>query len=678
MSSASKGNKLMNSSSPYLLQHAYNPVNWYPWEDEALKKAKEEDKPIIVSIGYSTCHWCHVMEQQSFENEEIAAIMNSNFICIKVDREERPDIDQVYMDAIQTMGLQGGWPLNVFLTPDQKPFYGDTYFPPDGWSQLLKNVAEAFNNKRDQLEESADNFTKQLNESDLNRYKIGKGSLGFSKETFVESISLFEKNFDKINGGMQRTPKFPMPSIWNYLLDVFHQYQNDSAREMVIFTLKKIAYGGIYDHIGGEFARYSTDEQWHVPHFEKMLYDNGQLLSLFAKGHALIPEADFEKTVLQTIQWLENEMLSKGGGYYSALDADSEEEEGKYYCWTYEEFIKLTDGDSELLSEFYNVTETGNWEDGKNILRLLKSTDDFIVKHSLNAAEFKALITRFEAKAYKIREDRVRPALDDKILTSWNGLVIRGLVDSYKAFQIEDISKKAFRTGEFITKNLISDKKLYRNYKNGLATIDAYLEDYAWAIDGLIGLYEISLDYKWLRLARQLTIYAIEYFYDPVEGFFFFTSDTSGALITRKKEIFDNVIPSSNAGMAKNLYLLGHYYQDDDLQAIAKKMVIGMSNLIKEEPEYLSYWASVLLLHSNPITEVVIAGKPDQQIINQFLKLSFGNVLLMGNSSEEREYMPLTTGKEAINNKVTFYVCRDKTCQLPVTNINSAIDQVKI
>lgn len=675
--STQKGNKLINSDSLYLQQHAHNPIDWYPWGDEALALAKQQDKPIVVSIGYASCHWCHVMEAESFNNQEIADFMNEHFVCIKVDREERPDVDQVYMEAVQVMGYRVGWPLNVLLTPDQKPFFGGTYFSPSDWKGLLNNVSKVFNDRRDELEESAENYTKSLRESNFKRFDNEQTDSILNEADFRDSVQKIQENFDYEWGGLKTTPKFPIPASWSYLLDVYKYYNDESSLSMAAFTLEKMASGGIYDHIGGGFARYSTDNQWHIPHFEKMLYDNAQLLSLFAKGHSLIPETDYEKLIRQTINWLTEEMQSSEGGFYAALDADSEGEEGKFYNWTLDEFMAIPSAHTSLLANYYDVSDSGNWEDGKNTLRTLTSIKEFSEIHHIDKEKLIKNIGEFETAAKQHRNNRTRPSLDDKILTSWNGLIIRGLAECHKALQDTDISQLSIKTGDFVLKNLLVDDQLYRNYKNGKASIKAFLDDYVWVIDGFIGLYEISLDYRWIGKAKSLTDYVLKYFYDEREGFFYYTDTNSETLVARKKEFVDNVLPSSNAGMAKNLHLLGHYFQEDHYLSISKQMIAKMSKAIADNPGYLTYWAGVALLQANPATEVVIAGDFRQQDLMRLWDLSVGNLLIMGASEEEQRNLPLTREKIATNGEVTFYVCRNKTCQLPVTDINSAIRQIK-
>lgn len=669
-----KSNRLINSTSPYLLQHAYNPVDWYPWGEEALQKAKDEDKPIIVSIGYSACHWCHVMEHQSFENENIAKLMNSLFVCIKVDREERPDVDQVYMDAVQAMGLQGGWPLNVFLTPDQKPFYGGTYFPPNGWMQLLASVGDAFQNNREKLEESAVKFTEHLNESELKKYGIGSNTNPFDLKQFDEVFKILSTRFDHEWGGIKKAPKFPMPSIWRFLNRYHYISENNVALEHNLFTLRKIASGGIYDHIAGGFARYSVDGEWHVPHFEKMLYDNGQLLSLYAEAYKISPEPLFKKVIEQTINWLKEELTTNEGGFCSALDADSEGEEGKFYVWTEEEIKTIADNDFEVVAAYYNVLPNGNWEEGKNVLRMLQPEEHIAKQFDITVDALREKISSFEIKAKAIRSERVRPGLDDKILTSWNGLMLRGLVDAYTALGDDEILELALKNGKFIIQNLKNGKGLYRTYKDGKASIDAYLEDYCWVIDALHGLYEITFNFNWLKEAKELADFTIDNFYDKEEKFFHFTSNSGEELIARKKEIFDNVIPSSNAGIANALYRLGLAFQDERYTSISKDMVDSMIPLIQKEPEYLSYWGCLLIDQSFPTAEIVVAADQLSSIKDLDSRFIPNSIKLQAGKNEE---LPLAMNKPAIEDKTTFYVCFNKTCKMPVFDVNSVVEQIE-
>ncbi len=431
MSSHAKSNQLIHESSPYLLQHAYNPVNWYPWNEESLALAQKEDKPIIVSIGYSACHWCHVMERETFENEELAAMMNEYFINIKVDREERPDVDQIYMDAVQLMGISGGWPLNVFLSPDQKPFYGGTYFPPHSWRQILINVAGAFKENRQQLNESAEKFAQALRTSDLLKYDMGSDTSAFDFKKLEHAYAKLAAKFDRNRGGMNKAPKFPMPAIWLFLLRYYHFTKDDTTLQQVNLTLNEMAKGGIYDQVGGGFARYSVDADWLVPHFEKMLYDNGQLLSLYSQAYIITRNPLYKKVVYQTIDFLERELMNNEGGFYSALDADSEGEEGKFYVWHKNELESIfresfSAGQSDHLLEFYNITDSGNWEHGKNILHIKLTASAFAKEKGIDETEFLRLQDEAEKLLLVERSSRERPGMDDKILTGWNDIALKG------------------------------------------------------------------------------------------------------------------------------------------------------------------------------------------------------------------------------------------------------------
>lgn len=667
-------NRLINATSPYLQQHAYNPVDWYPWGQEALEKAKKEDKPIIVSIGYSSCHWCHVMERESFENDSIAEIMNEHFVSIKVDREERPDVDQIYMDAVQAMGQNGGWPLNVFLTSDQKPFYGGTYFPPQSWAQLLTNVAKAYENKRSEIEKSADELTNAIATSEVIKFELNPSDKPLDQSVLDEAYGSFAKRFDRRRGGFDRAPKFPMPSNWLFLLRYHHLTGNQDALKQVEVTLDEIAQGGIYDQAGGGFARYSVDADWLVPHFEKMLYDNGQLMSLYAEAYTLTNKALYKEVVYQTADWLEREM-TKAGGFYSALDADSEGEEGKFYVWSMEEFKEVIGKNSELMIEYYNLTANGNWEEGKNILHKTLSDVDFAEKHDIALPELRDIVEATNKKLLTARALRARPGLDDKILAGWNGLMLKGLVDAYESFSDKRFLEMALANARFIEANMLKDGKLYRSYKDGIASIDGYLEDYAYVIDAFTALYQVTFDEHWLSLANTLTQYAIQHFYDESEGMFFFTDDSSEKLIARKKEVFDNVIPASNSQMANNLYWLGLIMDDSDYQRISKEMLSRMSGMLADQAAYLSNWAILYTNMSSPTAEISIVGNQADELRNKLFKTYHPNKVIMG--AQDSSNLPLMKGKYPIREQSTIYVCYNKTCKLPVHTVAEALDQLK-
>ena len=669
-----KANRLIDSSSPYLLQHAYNPVNWYPWGEEALEKAKAEDKPILVSIGYSSCHWCHVMERESFENDSIAKIMNESVIAIKVDREERPDVDQVYMDAVQVMGMNGGWPLNVFLTPDQKPFYGGTYFPPAQWAKLLRSVSKAFQEQRAEIEKSADDLANAVSASEVIKYRLEETGEEFKVEILDTLFNRLSQKFDIEQGGFNRAPKFPMPSNWLFLLRYYHYSGNTEALKHLELTLDRIAMGGIFDQVGGGWARYSTDAEWLAPHFEKMLYDNGQLVSLYSEAFQVTGEKLYREVVYKTIEWLEREMLDTSGGFYSALDADSEGEEGKFYVWNEQEVDDLLGERSALVKAYYDVSAGGNWE-GKNILRRTVADETFIKNNNITAEELQASIAAADNLLLEERQKRVPPGMDDKILSGWNGLMLKGLVDAYEAFDERKFLTLAKANANFLVSEMKDGPGLYRSYKNGDAQIDAYLEDYAFVIDGLIALYQVTFEEKWIDKAHELTDYVIEHFYDETEGFFFYTDDRSEKLIARKKEVFDNVIPASNSQMAVNLHYLGIIFDREDLKSKAIEMMSKMAQVMQDEPGYLSNWAILYSYLASPTAEISIVGEDIDAITREFVKRYLPNKVIMGTT--EKSDLPLVKGKTTRNGETTIYVCYDKTCKLPVTSVESAYEQIR-
>ena len=665
-------NRLAQSSSPYLLQHQHNPVDWYPWGEEALQKAQKEEKPIIVSIGYSACHWCHVMERECFENSEVAALMNKHYVCIKVDREERPDVDQIYMEAIQAMGLQGGWPLNVFLTPEQKPFYGGTYFPRQNWIQLLRNVASAFKDNRKDLEESAEKFTEALSLSDTQKYGLQKMDTEFSANQLKKLYGKFAKAFDQKRGGLSPAPKFPMPSHWQFLLRYWNTTGEEQALEQAKLTLTEMAWGGIYDQLGGGFARYSVDAEWFAPHFEKMLYDNGQLLSLYSEAYTATQDPLYKKVVYQTIEWAEREMLSPEGGFYAALDADSEGEEGKYYCWSYSEIEQVLGDEAEIFSDYYNIEEKGNWEGGKNILHRRESTADFARKYELDQLDFESLLEDAEQKLLEVRAQRIHPGLDDKILAGWNGLMLTGLADAYAAFGEKRFLDLALQNARFIANKMEKEGGLMRNFKNGKTSIPAYLEDYAFIIQGYLRLYEVGFDPNWLLKAKKLSNYALQNFWDEKEKLFFYTNAGSEKLIARKKELFDNVIPSSNSAMAMNLYRLGLLLDIQQYQQLAKEMLGTVQKLLFAEPQYFTYLACLYTQLCKPTAEIAIVGPRYQEFSQSIYQQGYYPNKVLCAAPEGGE-LPLLENREAQNGRTTIYVCYNRSCQRPVHSPEEAL-----
>ncbi|SMD45315.1 hypothetical protein SAMN00777080_3964 [Aquiflexum balticum DSM 16537] len=668
-------NQLIHSQSPYLLQHAHNPVEWYPWGTEALEKSRRENKPIIVSIGYSACHWCHVMEKESFEDEATADIMNAHFVCIKIDREERPDLDNIYMDAIQTMGLNGGWPLNVFLMPDQKPFYGGTYFPNKQWKELLQNIANAYQNHYDQLAESAEGFGRSLGRSELEKYGISPEKADLSKEELEAAVQKLEAQFDREWGGLNRKPKFPMPAIWSFLLDYALLKNDQSLLDHVFFTLKKIGMGGIYDHLRGGFARYSVDGEWFAPHFEKMLYDNGQLMELFAKAYQVSREDFFKEKVMETIHWLESEMLQEEGGFYAAQDADSEGVEGKFYTWTYDELEAIAGENLVWLKKLYNLKYQGNWEEGVNILFQTKVYQELAAAEGLSESAYLIRLYKLKAKLLEVRNKRIYPGLDDKVLSGWNGLMISGLVQAYLATGEEKAKKLALNNGQFLLVNMFKDGVLYRSYKNGKAYTPAFLEDYASVIRAFIALYQLDFETKWILKAKELLDLVLVQFYDESDGFFFFNNPKAEKLIANKKELFDNVIPASNSIMARNLQDLGLYFYNDHYLEIAEKMLGAMKKLIITEPGFLCNWASLYLSSLVPKAEVAILGKDAKQKAKALQGQYLPNYVLSV-TADVGENIPLLEFKTADSDgNALIYVCFNKACQKPVTTVDEALAQ---
>jgi len=672
-------NKLIHSTSPYLLQHAHNPVHWQEWNEESLTEAKKNDKPILVSIGYSSCHWCHVMERESFEIESIAKIMNENFVCIKVDREERPDIDQIYMEAVQIMGAHGGWPLNVFLTPNQKPFYGGTYFPAAQWQRLLMQVAQTFKEKRTEINESADDLANHLQRSDLDRFAKNdpdsyRDAEIFNRESLHQEFQIIQQKFDKKWGGMGGAPKFVMPSVWLWLLRYYFITKNNEALDMVTHTLKQMTRGGLYDMLGGGFSRYSVDAEWFAPHFEKMLYDNAQLLSLYAEAYSITKDENFKNAAYETFGWLQREMTNSEGGFYSALDADSEGVEGKFYAWTYDEIVEAVGDVHPIIIDYFNIAKQGNWEHGLNILLRTDDEQKLLANFNLNKNEFDAILKEAKEKMFHYREKKIRPSLDDKILTGWNAMTVQGLVDCYKIFGDEKFLNSSLKNISFIENNLMGGGKVYRAFKNKHSATEGFLEDYAFLIQAYTSVYEVTFNEDYLSKAEQWTNYVLENFYDGKENYFDFTSNHSEKLIAKKKEVFDNVIPSSNAIMARNLFRLGTLLDKEEWKSTATQMVTKLSSIITAEPVYMSYWSMVFTEITEGLIEVVIVGNELEKFRKEIQTHYIPFAVYVGTKSKSN--LALLQNREATNDKTKIYVCRNKVCKLPVNNVELAIKEI--
>ncbi|WP_026952207.1 thioredoxin domain-containing protein [Algoriphagus mannitolivorans] len=669
-------NRLLHSQSPYLLQHAHNPVDWYPWGPEALKKAEVENKPILVSIGYSACHWCHVMERESFEDQITADLMNEHFVCIKIDREERPDLDNIYMDAVQAMGLQGGWPLNVFLMPNQKPFYGGTYFPNIKWKQLLANIADAFAKHADQLAESAENFGKSLNRKETEKYGIQAEIGDLDPDELSEIAAKLSAQFDPEWGGMNRIPKFPMPVIWQFVLDYALLSKNEELKEKVFFTLKKIGMGGIYDQLRGGFARYSVDGEWFAPHFEKMLYDNGQLLQLFAKAYQVSQDPFFLEKVHETVAWLKAEMLQEDGGFHAAQDADSEEEEGKFYTWTYAELQELVAEELPWLSKLYNLKPVGNWENGVNILFQTQPYSEIASSFHLDLGDFQAKLKAVKSTLLARRNQRIFPGKDDKVLSGWNAWISTGLIQAFQATGDRGMLKLALNNLNFIQEKMILDGILYRSYKNGKAYTPAFLEDYAALIQAEIQAFEATGNSAFLQKAQELTDFCIQQFYDESDGFFFFNNPKAEKLIANKKELFDNVIPASNSVMARNLHRLSLLSYQEKYADIARKMLGGMQDLISRDPGFLCNWANLYLEMLVPTAEIAIVGKGAEALALEFQKAYLPNIVLAWSESPTESAPILQAKTPDSTGNALIYVCFDRACRRPVSTFTEAISQI--
>ena len=669
-------NALINETSPYLLQHANNPVNWLAWNDATLKKAKDENKMLLISIGYAACHWCHVMEHESFENEEVAKVMNENYVCIKVDREERPDVDQVYMNAAYLINGNGGWPLNALAMPDGKPFFAGTYFPTENWVRLLNYFAGIFNSERENLQEQAEKVSKGIRE--IEHIPMNIQSTSFAKTDLDEMFLNFEKRIDWEHGGTKGAMKFAMPSAWEFLLEYYHFSKNKAALQSVEITLNHMARGGIYDHVGGGFSRYATDPRWHVPHFEKMLYDNGQLVSLYSKAFQVNKNPLYKKVVYETLEFVTRELTSLEGGFFSSLDADSEGEEGKFYVWSRKEIRDILQEDASFYEAYYGITEAGNWEKNKNIPDLNFGKKDGTVNAGIEEPsgqeEISQKLTLLNQKLFAEREKRVRPATDDKILTSWNALMAKGFIDAYKTFGEEKFLIAARLNIDFLLQNICTENNsLCRNYKNGQASIHGFLDDYAFLISALIELYQATFEEDYLQKAKAFVQYVEDHFYDQNSGMFLYTDDQYSNLIARKMEVTDNVIPSSNSEMARNLFLLSAYFENKNYEEQSVQLIKNVYDDLKKNVGYYSNWAQAMLLPVFEVIEMVVMGEAWKEKLTALQKNYVPNAMYSGGQKEGT--LSLLQNK-FVEGKTVIYVCKNKSCRLPVEKVADAMSQI--
>lgn len=671
-------NDLIHESSPYLLQHAHNPVNWKPYGEAALEQAKNEKKLIVISIGYAACHWCHVMEHESFEDSTVAAVMNKNFISVKVDREERPDVDQTYINAVQLMTGSAGWPLNVVTLPDGRPVWGGTYFRKNDWINALEQIQETYTKEPEKLIAYANRLEQGIKSMDL--VHLNTADVDFAKYPTSEIVKNLSQNFDTKNGGFKGAPKFMMPNNLEFLLR--HSVENNDTELLnyVTLTLDKMAYGGLYDQIGGGFSRYSTDEKWHVPHFEKMLYDNAQLVSLYSNAYLVTKNPLYKEVVAETLNFIALDLTNKEGGFYSSLDADSKDENGKleegaFYVFTSEELQQLLKDDFEIFKEYYNVNSYGKWENNHYVL-IRKKTDAEIEKEfGITSEIFQKKKESWKNTLLAYRNKRPKPRLDDKTLTSWNAMMLKGYVDAYKTFDKKEYLDAAVKNAAFISvKQLQKNGALFHNYKNGKSSINGFLEDYAFTIEAFIDLYQVTLDEKWLDLSKKMADYTKANFFDEEKHMFYFTSKEDAAIVTRNFEYRDNVIPASNSVMAKNLFVLSKYFEETGYDEISHQMLKNVSVEIEQYPSGFSNWLDLLSNFQNDFYEVVIVGKDVSEKIKEFNNHYLPNIIMAGSKGEnsgplfENRYTPDAT---------LIYVCVNNACKLPVEDTKIAIESLK-
>lgn len=670
--SSTPTNLLIHASSPYLLQHAHNPVHWHEWNAAAWQKAREENKLVLVSIGYSACHWCHVVERETFENEETAAIMNEYFVCIKVDREERPDVDQVYMDAVQLITGRGGWPLNMFCLPDGRPLHGGTYFPNTDWNRVLLQLHQLYTQKYDEAVTYAEKLTEGIRNMEI--IKFEGGTTTFTESNLQEMYATWATQFDWKDGGNARVPKFPLPDNFRYLLDYGKLFAHEESLKFTQFTLTKMAQGGIYDQLGGGFARYSVDGYWLVPHFEKMLYDNAQLTGLYASAYRATGNEFFRETALQTIGFLKRELLDPSGGFYSALDADSEGEEGKFYVWSKTELENLLGADEPLFSAWYQCTAEGNWEHGKNILHTRTDTATFAILYKVDETELLQVIARSHTRLMAYREQRIRPGLDDKIILCWNALLLKALAEAYQAFGDPALLELALGNYRFIRAHLVKEQHLFRIYKDGKTTIPAFLEDYAALVQALIALYQVTFDEEMILLATGLVETVMREFSDEETGLFYFTSLHDDPLVSRKKDLTDDVIPSANAMLALGLHQLFYYTGNTDYRERAARMLAAMKSQVIKFPSWYSHWAQLALLQAEGVKQLVFSEAALPEVLATWKTHYQPNVLL--GCARENSTLPLLAGRFSASPR--YYVCHEETCSLPVNQLFEALNLLAV
>jgi uncharacterized protein YyaL (SSP411 family) len=677
-------NRLAQETSPYLLQHRHNPVDWYPWSPEAFARARADDKPLLLSVGYSACHWCHVMERESFENEEIAALMNRLFVNIKVDREERPDVDQIYMQAVQSMTGHGGWPMTVFLTPEGVPFYGGTYFPPvdrhgmPAFPRLIQGVAEAYRGRRSEVVEAGKQLLEQMQQGE----RLRSSNTLLTDSILFSAYQALSGEFDAREGGMGRAPKFPQPMNWEFLLRFWKRTGNARALEMARLTLTKMARGGMYDQLGGGFHRYSVDGQWLVPHFEKMLYDNAQLASLYLHGWLATGDPEYRRVCEETLDYILREMTHASGGFLSAQDADSEGVEGKFFVWSEDE-IRAALPDAEMAQAalvYWGADEEPNFE-GRSILFVPREPSQVAQDLGMSLERLAGLIAAARTRLYDAREKRVHPGLDDKVLASWNGLAQAAFAEAGRALGRADYTAAAVKNAELVTAHMKDGDRLLRSWKDGQAKIKGYLEDYAMVGAGLLVLYEATFDRRWLDESRRLADQALALFWDEREEMFFDTGEDQEALVVRPRNLFDNAVPSGTSVAIEWLLRLAILFGEERYEALALKALRPMADLMTRYPSGFGRYLAALDFHLGPVAEIALVwsdGSGPGLLAETAFRGYMPNRLVVGAGagSPARTGLPLLADREAVDGKPTAYVCRRYVCQLPVTDPAALVAQL--
>ena len=677
-------NRLIDETSPYLLQHAHNPVDWYPWGEEALERAKAEDKPILLSVGYSACHWCHVMERESFEDPRIAEVMNAEFVCIKVDREERPDVDSIYMGAVQAMTGRGGWPMTVFLTPEGKPFYGGTYYPPEdrhgipGFPRVVASIANAYRQERGEVILATERLLQQMRAMAT----ASRGVEPLTTDVLSSAFAGVVKDFDPTHGGVGLQPKFPQPMTYEFLLRYYLRSGDVRALEMVGTTLDRMAMGGIYDQIGGGFHRYSTDTYWLVPHFEKMLYDNALLVRLYLHAYQITGKPLYRRVIEETLDYVLREMTDPAGGFYSAQDADSEGEEGKFFVWRPEEIAEvLGEEDGALVCRYYGVTTVGNFE-GRSILNVAAGAADELERDGIPAERLDALLGRARAALLETRSRRVAPERDDKVLTSWNGLMIAAFAEAGAVLDRDDYTDVAVTAASFVSESLRPSGRLLRTHKDGVSRLLGYLEDYAFLVDGLLVLHEATFERRWLEEAVELGYAMVDLFWDDAAGQFYDTGADHEELVVRPRDLTDNAVPAGSSMAASVLLKLSVITGDGDLERRAVEAMRSAKAVMERFPTGAGHWLCALDFYLSTPKEVAIVGDraaaDTRGLLAEVYRSFLPNRVLVGMADEDgaSATSPLMEGRVKLDGRATAYVCRQYVCGLPVNDPEALAGQL--